>query len=138
MLKVAAAVLALTVASMGCTTRHKLAPGTPLPPDRTNHVVGALQGAGLGLVSGAALGAAVGYADGDDQPCGPQDFFCLSFSAGDKAVLAGLYGGLAGAAVGLVVGAAVGKRDVYEYGEVPQLHVTAGAGGGAAAVGWRF
>jgi hypothetical protein len=59
------------------------------------------KGALIGLVSGALTGIIIGHAAGDDQ-C---DGFCvMSFSAGDKAAMAGIGLGILGVSVGAIAG----------------------------------
>ena len=58
----------------------------------------ALRGAGFGLLAGAGTGAVIGFASGDD----PAGF--MSFSAEEKALMAGVLLGGAGAVLGTVVG----------------------------------
>ena len=62
----------------------------------------ALMGAGIGLVSGAALGGILGYASGDDKPQ-PNQWF--TFTAGDKAAFAAAALGVVGLLTGTIVGA---------------------------------
>lgn len=58
-----------------------------------------LQGAGIGSLIGVTSGVLIGYASGDDPPGG-----WFAFTAGEKAVLAGVGLGLTGLVVGTVVG----------------------------------
>ena len=71
------------------------------------HGRGAWEGLGLGLLSGAVTGAAIGFADGDDE----SGF--LTSTAEEKALGGGILLGGAGGLLGLLVGAAVGSKDVY-------------------------
>jgi hypothetical protein len=64
------------------------------------HGKGALQGLGIGFLTGALTGAVVGFADGDDPPG------WFSMTAEQKAGVL---------AVGPVAGAAVGSRDIYRF-----------------------
>jgi hypothetical protein len=57
-----------------------------------------LQGAGIGSLIGVTSGVLIGYASGDDPPG------WFAFTAGEKAVLAGVGLGLTGLVVGTVVG----------------------------------
>jgi hypothetical protein len=57
-----------------------------------------LRGMGIGLLVGAAGGAAVGLAAGDDPPG------LISFSAGDKAALGGVAFGVLGSLIGAIAG----------------------------------
>jgi hypothetical protein len=60
-------------------------------------------GFGIGLGAGAVVGAALGFASGDDE-CGEGLFGCLFvMSAGEKAVLGGATLGLLGGLLGAVV-----------------------------------
>jgi hypothetical protein len=58
----------------------------------------ALRGAGVGLVIGGVGGAVIGFASGDDSGG------FISFTAEEKALMAGTLMGAAGAVVGTVVG----------------------------------
>ena len=79
-----------------------------------DHQLGFLQGLGLGMLIGGTGGAILGASGGDDPPCGPESFCILRFSAGEKAVFAGVaFGGL-GALIGGIVGALRGDRDEWE------------------------
>jgi hypothetical protein len=73
-----------------------------------SHAWGAVEGLGVGLLTGAVAGAFVGYTSEDAQ-C----FVC--FSAKERAVLGGIGFGLTGALVGVVLGAIVGHVDRYEF-----------------------
>jgi hypothetical protein len=77
---------------------------------------GALEGLGIGLLIGAAGGAIVGYADGDDE-CPPEGWCILTFTAGEKALLGGMFFGGVGGLVGGVIGLVRGSRVEYSYGE---------------------
>lgn len=85
------------------------------------HGRGAAEGAGIGALIGAATGAAIGLADGDDE-CSPEGWCFLAFTAGEKAVIAGVLLGGVGGVIGLVAGAITGSKFVYSYGE--QVRVT--------------
>jgi hypothetical protein len=86
---------------------------------------GTLQGLGIGILTGAALGAIIGFAAGDDPPCKPvsNDFLgigqglCDAFrmSAAEKAAAGAIIGGAAGALVGVTTGALVGSKDKYRF-----------------------
>jgi len=76
---------------------------------------GAIEGLGLGLLSGAAIGAISGYIEGGDPPSGCMVFVCVPLTAGEKAVVAGTVLGLSGALTGLLIGAIIGHRDRYEF-----------------------
>jgi hypothetical protein len=79
---------------------------------------GGLEGFGLGFLGGAAVGAVIGYADGDDE-CDPNDgHWCLfTMTAGEKAVLGGAVFGVLGGALGGLIGLARGSHFEYSYGE---------------------
>jgi len=64
-----------------------------------------LKGMGMGLLIGAGTGAVIGLASGDDQ----SGFF--RFSAGEKALMGGIFFGGAGLLVGTVAGAATSTGD---------------------------
>jgi hypothetical protein len=138
-LVLAAAALA-TILTSACTHTHTVHPEAPLPEDETDHLRGALEGAGIGLLSGAALGGIVGYSAGDDEECsnGPESFFCLSFTAKEKAGIGAVYAGVPGAVLGLVLGAVIGSRDVYEYEQLPQITTVVTRDQASASVGWSF
>ena len=73
----------------------------------TSHPIGALEGLGLGFLGGAAVGAVIGLADGDDvcDTSRGSDFCVAVFTAGEKAILLGVVFGALGGLVGLAVGA---------------------------------
>jgi len=68
---------------------------------RKNNRVG--KGILIGAVTGFAVGAMIGLISGDDPPCSGS-FFCFHFTAGDKAILAGVPLSVAGAGIGALVG----------------------------------
>jgi len=68
---------------------------------------GALEGMGIGFLSGATIGAFGGFASGDDPPG------WFSMTAEQKAAGGGLVLGLSGAIIGLPVGALVGSKDIF-------------------------
>ena len=135
-----AALAAVATLTSACTHHYKIPAGRDLPDDHTDHVRGALEGAGVGLLAGAATGAVVGFASGDDEPCGAQDFFCLSFTAREKAVGLGLYGAGIGAVGGLVLGGLIGSRTAYEHEDsvVPRVSAVLAPGQASATASWRF
>jgi len=59
---------------------------------------------GIGLVSGAVIGALIGYVEGDDPPG-------YVLTAKDKALGYGFYIGLSGAILGGIIGALAGKDE---------------------------
>lgn len=69
-----------------------------------------LKGAGIGFLIGAGVGAAMGLASGDDE----SGF--ISFSAEEKAVIAGVGLGVIGALLGGIIGALDGRE---RWAEVP-------------------
>ncbi|MBK9036082.1 MAG: hypothetical protein IPL61_33365 [Myxococcales bacterium] len=137
---VAVLALALAVTATACTHTHQVATTGSLPADSVDHGRGALEGAGIGLLTGAATGAVAGLVDGDDPPCLDTDWFCFRFDAGEKAVVLGLAGGSVGAVAGLVLGALVGSRDTYERtpGWVPLVSTSAAPGAASATATWTF
>ncbi len=72
------------------------------------------KGAGIGFLSGAAVGAIIGFAEGDDDPiCSSFVFgtFCFEGStAGEKAVGGAIGLGVIGSGVGAIVG--TGKKKI--------------------------
>ncbi|MCE9577777.1 MAG: hypothetical protein K8W52_31880 [Deltaproteobacteria bacterium] len=132
---------ALAVTTSACTHHYKIAAGRELPEDRTDHVDGALQGAGIGLLAGASSGVVLGLAAGDDPPCSVgDDWFCPGLSRDAKAVILGASGAVIGAASGAVIGAIVGRTETYEYadGAVPRISATLAPGGASATAAWSF
>ncbi len=130
----------LVLTASACTHHHTIPRGLPLPPTETNHLLGAVQGAGAGLLAGAAVGGVLGYAEGDDPPCGPEDWICLGFTANEKAAIAGVMGAGYGAIGGLLLGAAIGTTDAYEYEDslVPHISATIAPGQASATAAWKF
>ena len=78
------------------------------PADRMN---GFWKGAGIGFLIGGAAGVVIGLVAGDDEP----DF--VSFSAADKALIAGIGLGTLGALLGGAIGAASGRERWEEVAE---------------------
>jgi hypothetical protein len=77
---------------------------------------GALEGAGIGLLGGGALGAAIGFASGDDTCPPPSRGMCLfRFSAGQKAAFLAIGFGALGLVAGSVIGAVIGHQDEVEF-----------------------
>jgi len=68
-----------------------------------------IKGLAVGAGSGAAIGAFLGYADGDD----PKRFL-FSFTASEKAFIGGIYFGGIGAFCGLTVGTIAFFKDKYK------------------------
>ncbi len=110
--------------------------------ETVNHGRGLLEGLGIGALTGATVGAVVGFAAGDDPECEQGSWFCLRFSAGEKATFGAVTFGAAGAAAGAVIGLIAGSRDVYEEpaedGALPRVTVTPAAGGATGALTWSF
>lgn len=89
-------------------------PGTIVSVTDERTLRGAAEGMGIGAGAGALAGVLLGFADGDDPPCGDSEWCFFNLTAGEKAVLGGIaFGGL-GAIVGLVIGGVAGSDDVYE------------------------
>lgn len=114
----------------------------PIPLDsfesvtEVSRLLGGLQGLGIGFLVGGIPGAALGYAGGDDECNENGHSLCLfTFTAGEKAVLSGVFFGLLGGAIGLLVGASRGHRTVYELDAAPAPRfVPTGPPGSAAGV----
>lgn len=70
---------------------------------------GALEGLGIGILTGAVTGALIGFASGDDDP---KTVF-LPLTAEEKALGGGIVLGGAGGLLGLPIGAAVGSKDKF-------------------------
>ena len=68
-----------------------------------------LKGLGIGVLSGVATGALLGFLSGDDKPENMWDIF--SFSAGQKALVGGIFFGVVGGAVGGIAGALKGADE---------------------------
>lgn len=134
------AALAVTALASACTHTHQVADPKPMPTDSVDHLRGALEGAGVGTLAGAAAGAVAGFAEGDDPPCGDEEWFCLRFSAGDKAMILGVAGAGSGAMIGLLVGAAIGSTDHYERAPAwrPTVNASVTPSGGQATATWQF
>jgi hypothetical protein len=76
---------------------------------------GALQGLGLGLLSGAAVGGFIGIAS--YEPC---DNCLIDFGPGFSLMAGSALGVVAGAPFGILVGASVGSKSKYQFQE-PQI-----------------
>ena len=96
-----------------------------VPPDALSSVRyvsrgrGALEGAGFGLLAGALAGSLIGVASGNDPPCGAQQFYCVRFNSGEKALGGAIVLGLAGAALGAITGALVGHQGEVKFTSSP-------------------
>jgi len=71
-----------------------------------NHLSGAFEGFGLGVLIGGFVGASAGYASGENPGA-------LQLSAESKALFAGIYYGLSGGIVGLPIGAIMGSKEIF-------------------------
>jgi hypothetical protein len=100
---------------------------------------GAVEGLALGGAGGAAIGAVIGLASGDDT-CARDSFCILRFSAGDKAVFGAIGLGSLGLGLGALIGAVAGSRDVYELDSalVPRVSTTIAPGRAGGALSWSF
>jgi len=79
---------------------------------------GALEGWGLGVLTGAVAGVAAGFAAGDDPQCmdtNSEGGFCIRFTAGEYAAGLGVVGALVGGLLGTLIGFAVGHTDEYIF-----------------------
>lgn len=121
--------------------------GLPLPLDVVVEVVekrrwlGALHGLGWGVLGGAAAGAVLGYASGDDD-CNTsrgEDMCYYAFTAGENAVFLGAFFGILGGLGGLIYGAGTGAKDVYraEPGTAPRV-MPSGPPGSVAGMTVQF
>ena len=81
------------------------------------HGRGALEGLGLGILTGAAVGGLGGLMLGNDPPCqsSPESCSGISFSANEKAAGGALLFSLPGALIGAVIGAVVGHKNRYLF-----------------------
>jgi hypothetical protein len=70
----------------------------------------AVEGLGFGFLVGALVGAGIGLVSGDDNP---EESLILSFTAEEKAALAGIIVGAMGGVTGLLIGAALGSPETY-------------------------
>jgi hypothetical protein len=62
------------------------------------------QGMGIGLLVGAGVGAAIGFATYHKPDCGPQQFLCLDYGPGLPAVAGAAILGLSGLLIGAIAG----------------------------------
>jgi hypothetical protein len=81
----------------------------------TSRSRGVGQGFLVGGIGAAALGAALGFASGNDPACGREVFFCFRSTAPEKAFAAGVIGLLGGGLVGALIGAAVGSPTRIDF-----------------------
>jgi hypothetical protein len=97
----------------GSGTRHSVPSGDVEAICYRDRVRGALEGAGLGLLAGAAALAVVGAASGSEEgACA--DFVCLGGPVAG-AVFGALIGGPIGIAGGLVIGAVRGSQTCVRF-----------------------
>ena len=89
------------------------------------------KGLGIGFLAGAALGAVIGFAAGDDPPG------FLAFSSEQKAAAGAILGGLAGGVIGGVVGA-TGPSERWETVPLDQIRVSLTPRGGGLEVTAKF
>ena len=79
---------------------------------------GAWEGFGIGLLAGAATGAVIGFASGDDSGADGQELLSLPLSwfqvnAEQKVTIGAILGGGIGGLVGLTIGASTGSKDKF-------------------------
>jgi hypothetical protein len=135
-------VTAVGVATPGGIRFYDKANGGMVPANEivriedTSHGLGAVQGLGIGVGIGALTGALIGYSSGDDE-CSEDSWCILQFTAGEKAVLAGIALGGLGGLVGLVVGAAKGSTTIYEHSSGTSVRV-GGPAGSTAGITMTF
>ena len=58
----------------------------------------------IGAVSGFVVGGLIGLIDGDDPPCPTDSWFCMRFTAEEKALMAGVPLAVGGAVIGALIG----------------------------------
>ena len=58
----------------------------------------------IGAVSGFAVGGLIGLISGNDPPCDPHSIICIRFTAGEKALIAGIPLSVGGAGIGALIG----------------------------------
>ncbi|MCK4407749.1 MAG: hypothetical protein KAV44_08750 [Bacteroidales bacterium] len=58
----------------------------------------------IGAVSGLVVGVLIGLIDGDDPPCPSGSWICLRYTAGQKALMAGVPLAVSGAGIGALIG----------------------------------
>jgi hypothetical protein len=93
---------------------------------------GALRMGGFGLLGGVVTGVVMGLADGDDPPA-----MFFSFTAGEKAVMAGSLLGAAGGLLGGVIGAiAPGER--WQNVSIGDARAAGAEGGVSVSYNVRF
>jgi hypothetical protein len=75
-----------------------------------NHWLGAAEGFGVGLFSGALLGALL--SSGEKSHCSPGDDHCIDLDFSEAILVSSI---VLGAAIGVVVGVSVGHKRVYTF-----------------------
>jgi hypothetical protein len=58
----------------------------------------------IGAITGFAVGGFIGLLSGNDPPCPSGSWFCLRYSAGEKALMAGIPLAVCGAGIGALIG----------------------------------
>ena len=58
----------------------------------------------IGAISGFAVGGLIGLISGDDPPCDSHSLICIRYTAGEKAILAGIPLSIGGAGIGALIG----------------------------------
>lgn len=76
-----------------------------------DHGKGGLEGLGLGLLAGAALGVFLGVAQADEQCVSP----CATVTSEGKAFVGGVIGAGVGAVLGGALGYVAGHREAYTF-----------------------
>jgi len=69
---------------------------------RRNNNIG--RGVLIGAITGFAVGGLIGLLSGDDPPCPPGSYFCIRFTAEEKALGAGVSLAVSGAGIGALIG----------------------------------
>jgi hypothetical protein len=82
-------------------------------------VRGMLIGGAIGVVGGALLG----HAEGNDPPCSPDSWFCMRYTAYEKAKWSAIALGVLGATSGLLIGAIRGRGTTYMFHVDPSLRI---------------
>jgi len=139
------AVKAEVVSSPGGVTFIDKTSGGIVPPDEiykiedTSHLMGAVQGLGIGFGIGLVGGALIGFSGGDDECEEDSHNGCfLSFSAEGKAMLLGVVLGVLGGGGGLIIGGLSGSTTVYERRTAQSRVVPIGPSGSQAGFTVKF
>ena len=69
---------------------------------RRNNNIG--RGVLIGAITGFAVGSLIGLISGDDPPCPSGSWICFRYSAGEKALMAGVPLAVGGAGIGALIG----------------------------------